>query len=61
MENRKLKKYVNMLLKMNDYLKSQLVKSDFYQMPKQQHGMGSEDAEMLRMEMEYLKEMNRQK
>lgn len=33
-ENRKLKKYVNMLLKMNDYLKSQLVKSDFYKMPK---------------------------
>lgn len=50
-----------MLLKMNDYLKSQLVKCDYYQKPKMEHGLAEGEVGMLKMEMEYLKEMNRQK
>lgn len=58
-ENRQLKKYVNKLLKMNDYLKNQLVRQDAYA-NKYKDGLNPE-SDYLKMEIEYLQEVNREK
>ena len=58
-ENQRLKKYVNCLLQMNDYLKNQLVQRNNYS---NVNSMGhSFELELMRMEIEYLKEMNKDK
>ena len=59
-ENRKLKKYVNCLLKMNDYLKNQLVERERYETQRNYNGNNPE-VQLMRMEIEYLKEMNKDK
>jgi hypothetical protein len=60
-ENRKLKQYVNMLLKMNDYLKNQLVRKEESQAVPRQQAHRDTDSEVLKMEIEYLREIGRQK
>ncbi len=44
---------------MNDYLKNQLIKQDNYQAKEPAHNQS--EIELLKMEIEYLREVNRQK
>lgn len=59
-ENRKLKKYVNCLLKMNDYLKNQLVEREKFE-TQRHYNERNPEIQLMQMEIEYLKEMNKDK
>ena len=50
-ENRKLKKYVNCLLKMNDYLKNQLVQKNHYESQRYYDNVENPEMQLMKMEI----------
>jgi FtsZ-binding cell division protein ZapB len=58
-ENRRLKRHVNKLIRMNDYLKNQLVQGEAWSKKYSSKVSTNPEIEILKMEINYLHESNR--